>query len=184
VSWSRALWLLFLSILGSIVSTGLSPLTQLPLPDLALLTALYAGLTSRHSGGALAAQRDASALGMLALGAAIGYATDLVEGTPHGLRALGMAILLLLLHRVAGQLLVGGWPAQGAVAALAMLLFRLLLTVIMLIADGERTLLWSGLRGLPMQLLLTVGVAPLVLSVLSRIDARLWSKTTRPGLRT
>ncbi|MBP6609404.1 MAG: hypothetical protein KA258_07510, partial [Deltaproteobacteria bacterium] len=116
--------------------------------------------------------------------AAIGYATDLVEGTPHGLRALGMAILLVLLHRVAGQLLVGGWPAQGAVAALAMLLFRLLLTVIMLIADGERTLLWSGLRGLPMQLLLTVGVAPLVLSVLSRIDARLWSKTTRPGLRT
>ena len=182
MSWSRALWLLVLAIAGSIVSTGLSPLTRVPLPDLALLTALYAGLTSRHSGGALAAQRDASALGMLALGAAMGYATDLIEGTPHGLRALGLGMLLLLLHRVAGQLLVGGWPAQGAVAALAMLVFRLLLTGIMLIADGERSLLWSGLRGLPLQLLLTAGVAPLVLSVLSRIDARLWSKSTRPGL--
>ena len=44
----------------------------------------------------VAAQRDASALGMLSLGAAMGYASDLVEGTPHGLRALGMALLLLI----------------------------------------------------------------------------------------
>lgn len=182
MSGARALVLLLLAVAGSILSTGLSPFSRWPLPDLALLTALYAGLTSRHSGGGLAAQRDASALGMLALGAAIGYATDLIEGTPHGLRALGLGLLLLLLHRVAGQLLVGGRAAQGAVAALAMLVFRLMLTLIMLIADGDRDLAWSGLRGLPMQLVLTAGVAPLTISVLSRIDARLWSKVARPGL--
>lgn len=179
---SRAIGLWLLAVLGSVLSTGLSPLTSFALPDFALLVALYAGLTSRHSGGVVAAQRDASALGMLSLGAAMGYASDLVEGTPHGLRALGMALLLLILHRVAGHMLVGGRAAQGAVAALALLLFRLLLTLIMLFADGDRDLLVSGLRSLPIQLVLTAGVAPLALSVLSRIDARLRSKATGPGL--
>ena len=61
MSGSRAVLLLLLSIVGSIVSTGLSPLTRVALPDFALIVALYAGLTSRHSGGGLAAQRDASA---------------------------------------------------------------------------------------------------------------------------
>jgi hypothetical protein len=124
VSWSRALWLLFLSILGSIVSTGLSPLTQLPLPDLALLTALYAGLTSRHSGGALggAARCVGSRHARTRGGDRLCHGPR--RGNAHTACARsGMAILLVLLHRVAGQLLVGGWPAQGAVAALAMLLF-------------------------------------------------------------
>lgn len=182
MSGSRAVLLLLLSIVGSIVSTGLSPLTRVALPDFALIVALYAGLTSRHSGGGLAAQRDASALGMLALGAAMGYVSDLIEGTPTGLRALGFALLLLFLHRVAAQLLVGGRAAPGAVAGLALLLLRMMLTVIVLISDGNRDLAWSGLRSLPMQLVLTAGVAPLTISVLSRIDARFGSKVARPGL--
>jgi cell shape-determining protein MreD len=117
------------------------------------------------------------------LGSAIGYLTDLIEGTPHGLRALGLGLLLLLLHRVAGQLLVGGRLAQGAVAALAMLVFRLMLTLIVLVADGDRDLAWSGLRELTNPAcVLTAGVAPVAISVLSRIDARLWSKVAKPGL--
>ena len=135
MSGSRAVLLLLLSIVGSIVSTGLSPLTRVALPDFALIVALYAGLTSRHSGGGLAA-----------------------------------------------QLLVGGRAAQGAVAGLALLLLRMMLTVIVLISDGNRDLAWSGLRSLPMQLVLTAGVAPLTISVLSRIDARFGSKVARPGL--
>jgi cell shape-determining protein MreD len=119
---------------------------------------------------------------MLALGAAMGYVSDLIEGTPTGLRALGFALLLLFLHRVAAQLLVGGRAAQGAVAGLALLLLRMMLTVIVLISDGNRDLAWSGLRSLPMQLVLTAGVAPLTISVLSRIDARFGSKVARPGL--
>ncbi len=183
MSVSRAMGLWLLAVLGSVLSTGLSPLTSFALPDFALLVALYAGLTSRHSGGVLAAQRDASALGMLALGLAMGYGTDLIEGTPHGLRAIGMGALLLILHRVAGHLLVGGKAAQSAVALLTLLAFRLIVILIVLVIDGDRDLIMSGLRSLPMQLVLTAGVAPLALSVLSRIDARLRFHVTRPGLR-
>lgn len=40
MSGSRAVLLLLLSIVGSIVSTGLSPLTRVALPDFALIVAL------------------------------------------------------------------------------------------------------------------------------------------------
>ena len=115
---SRAIGLWLLAVLGSVLSTGLSPLTSFALPDFALLVALYAGLTSRHSGGVVAAQRDASALGMLSLGAAMGYASDLVEGTPHGLRALGMALLTTLNWVLVARWLRSRWHLDAGLPGL------------------------------------------------------------------
>ena len=93
MTWARGLGLLLVAYLAMIGNTALRVFVTWPLPDLGLLVALYAGLTCRLRGGAQVALRDASALSMLGLGAAIGYSSDVVMGTPRGLRALGLAQL-------------------------------------------------------------------------------------------
>lgn len=171
---ARGLGLLVVSYAALIVNTALGAGVSWPLPDLALLVALYAGLTCRLSGGAAVLLRDASPAAMAGLGAAMGYLADLVLGTPRGLHALGCALLLLGLRAVAGQLLVRGAAFVMAAAVLGSLAYRLILLVLVALLDPAPAGFWAGLRSAPGQALATGLFAPLGFAVLTRIDARLW----------
>jgi cell shape-determining protein MreD len=177
----RAVGLLVVAYLGLLFCSALAVFVSWPLPDLGLLVALYAGLTCRLRGGVTAVLRDASPVGMLGLGAAIGYLADLVGGSPRGLRALAYALLLLGLRALAGHLLVRGAGAVAAVATVTTLLLRGLLLLLQRAFDPAASL--AGLRGALGQAILTGVVAPLVFYVLSRIDSRLWRDPRTPGLR-
>ncbi|HMU39150.1 MAG TPA: hypothetical protein PKE31_09060 [Pseudomonadota bacterium] len=166
---TEAVRLFGLAVFGSVLSTTLSGFARFPLPDLSVLVALHAGLRHRGGLGNLAPDK-ASPLGMFAFGAVLGYATDLIEGTPPGLRALSFGFLLLFLHRLSLQLLVSSKAMQSGVAVLALLLFRVLLFVFWALFSGEPRLAWGSLFSLPLQLLLTAAVAPAVGSLLSRLD--------------
>lgn len=183
MSGARALVLLLLAVVGSILSTGLSPLTRWPPswhPGSPHGTVCGANQSTQRwwAGG------TKGCLGAGHAGAGVGdrlFDRSHRGSLPHGLRALGLGLLLLLLHRVAGQLLVVVVSPRARWRPWQCLVFRLMLTLIVLVADGDRDLAWSGLRGLPIQMALTAG-GPVVISVLSRIDARLWSKVAKPGL--
>ena len=180
MTWARGLGLLLVAYLAMIGNTALRVFVTWPLHDLVLLVALYAGLTCRLRGGAQVALRDASALSMLGLGAAIGYSSDVVMGTPRGLRALGLALLLLLLRGMATHLLVRGMAAVAAVSAVTTALFQILLSVLMLPLEWDVQLLgWRSVLG---QAVATGLLAPLMFFVLSRIDSRLWRDPRAQGL--
>lgn len=182
MTWPRALGLLAIAYLALILHSALAVYVAWPLPDLGLLVALYAGLTCRFIGGALAALRDAGPLAMLGLGAAMGYLSDVICGTPTGLRALGLALLLLGLRALASQLLVRSPGAVMAVAAIFTLLFRVLLSVLLLLFDSGTETALAGWRAALGQAVTTALLAPLVFHVLSRIDARLWRDPRSHGL--
>jgi cell shape-determining protein MreD len=182
MTWPRALGLLAVAYLALILHSALAVYVAWPLPDLGLLVALYAGLTCRFVGGAVAALRDAGPLAMLGLGSAMGYLSDVICGTPTGLRALGMALLLLGLRAVASQLLVRSPGAVMAVAAIFTLLFRALLSLLLLLFDSGTQTALAGWRAALGQALTTALLAPLVFHVLSRIDARLWRDPRAHGL--
>lgn len=177
----RAVGLLVTAYLGLLGCSALAVLTTWPLPDLGLLVALYAGLTCRLRGGVTAVLRDASPLSMLGLGAAIGYLADLTGGSPRGLRALGYALLLLMLQALAGHLLVRGAGAVAAVATVTTLVMRGLLLLLQRAFDPLASL--HALRGALGQAVVTGVLAPLVFYVLSRIDSRLWRDPRTPRLR-
>lgn len=174
MTWTRGIGLLVVAYAALIINTALGVGMSWPLPDLALLVALYAGLTCRLSGGAAVLLRDASPAAMAGLGAAMGYLSDVVLGTPRGLHALGCALLLLGLRAVARQLLVRGAGFVMAACILGSLAFRLLLVVVLWLLDPEPAGMWTGLRSAFGQALATGLFAPLGFALLSRIDARLW----------
>lgn len=176
----RALGLLAVGYFLLLCCSALAVFLPWPLPDLGLLVALYAGLTCRLRGGVTAVLRDASPIAMLGLGAALGYLADLVGGSPRGLRALGYALLLLLLRALAGHLMVRGAGAVAAVATVTVLLMRALLVGLLRLFDPAAGL--SGLRGALGQAVVTGLVAPVVFYVLSRIDSRLWRDPRTPRL--
>lgn len=178
----RALGLLAVAYLALILHSALAVFVSWPLPDLGLLVALYAGLTCRFTGGAVAALRDAGPLAMLGLGAAMGYLSDVICGTPIGLRALGLALLLLGLRAVATQLLVRSPGAVMAVAGIVVLLFRGLVALLLLVLDSSTDAALAGWRAALFQALTTGLLAPLGFHVLSRIDARLWRDPRAQGL--
>ena len=182
MTWGRALGLLVVAYLALVLHSSLAVFVSWPLPDLGLLVALYAGLTCRFSGGAVATLRDAGPLAMLGLGAAMGYLSDVICGTPVGLRALGLALLLLGLRALASQLLVRSPVAVMAVAAVVVLLFRGLTAVLLLLLDRGLETALSGWRAALLQALTTGLLAPLGFHVLSRIDARLWRDPRAQGL--
>lgn len=182
MTWPRALGLLAVAYLALILHSALAVYVAWPLPDLGLLVALYAGLTCRFVGGAVAALRDAGPLAMLGLGSAMGYLSDVICGTPTGLRALGMALLLLGLRAVASQLLLRSPGAVMAVAAIFTLLFRALLSLLLMLFDSGTQAALAGWRAALGQAITTALLAPLVFHVLSRIDARLWRDPRAHGL--
>lgn len=178
----RALGLVAVAFVALILHSALAVFVSWPLPDLGLLVALYAGLTCRFTGGAAAALRDAGPLAMLGLGVAMGYLSDVICGTPIGLRALGLGLLLLGLRAVATQLLVRSPGAVMAVAGIVVLLFRALLCLLLLVLDSSADAALAGWRAALLQALTTGLLAPLGFHVLSRIDARLWRDPRAQGL--
>ena len=183
MTWRRALGLLLVAYLALILHSALAVFVSWPLPDLGFLVALYTGLTCRFAGGAVAALRDAGPLAMLGLGAAMGYLSDLICGTPTGLRSLGFALLLLGLRSLASHLLVRSPAAVMAVAATFVLLFRALISLLLLIVDSGTETALAGWQAALGQAVATALLAPIVFHVLSRIDARLWRDQRAQGLR-
>lgn len=178
----RALGLLFVAYLGTVLSTAMAALWSGPVPDLGFLVALYAGLHCRLTGGPAATLRDAHPEAMAGLGAALGYIMDLLGGTPLGLRALVCALWLLGLRALSSRFLVRGRRAVMAVAALCALLFRLSLWLIFMTFsfEGHRI----GLRNAFTEALLTGLVAPFIFAGLRALDTWLWRdlRAQRGGL--
>jgi cell shape-determining protein MreD len=152
-----------------------------PVPDVALLTALYAGLTCRLMGGATLHLRDGGPAAMTAFGLALGYLQDLIGGAPRGLNALALCLLVLLLRTAATQLLVRGTGFIMAVAALTAVLFGLLLSALRVWADPDSG--FFGLRLIVGQAAVTALCAPLLFALLGKVDARLWRDGRAQGLR-
>ena len=179
---ARALGLLFIAYLGSLLATAMGVLWAGPVPDLGFLVALYAGLHCRLTGGPASTLRDAHPEAMAGLGAALGYVMDLVGGTPLGLRALVCALWLLGLRAVSSRLLVRGPRAVMAVATLFALLFRLSMWLVHVIFSFEGAQL--GLRSVFFEALLTGLGAPFLFAVLRHMDTWLWRdlRAQRGGL--
>jgi hypothetical protein len=182
VSLLRALGLLGVAYLGLLLCSALPALLpgRLPVPDVALLVALYAGLTCRLVGGASVSLRDGRPAAMAAFGLGLGYLADLIGGAPRGLHALGLCLLVLVLRSAATQLLVRGAGFVMAVAALTAVLFGLLLGLLRAWAEPEFA--FAGLRPVVGQAAMTALCAPPLFYLLQRVDARLWRDGRAQGL--
>jgi rod shape-determining protein MreD len=165
----RALGLLLVAYLGTVLATAMAALWNGPVPDLGFLVALYAGLHCRLTGGPAATLRDAHPEAMAGLGAAMGYLMDLLGGTPLGLRALVCALWLLGLRVLSSRFLVRGRRAVMAVAALCALLFRLSMWLIFVAFSFEGNRI--GLRNAVTEALLTGLCAPFLFAGLRALDS-------------
>ena len=186
MSLSRAIGLLIAAYLGLVVATAFSALSWRPLPDVPFLVALYAGLhcrpfaSSGDGSSALLSLRNARPESMAGFGAVLGYLADVVEGSPAGLHALGLAVSVLLLRAVSIRLLVRGVGAVMLVALLSLIGYRLLLSLVYLLfsalfaAPGSTLAPLSDLSSLLGEAIVTAVVAPLVFAVLSRLDRHVW----------
>jgi rod shape-determining protein MreD len=162
VTARRAIVMVLLAWLALIVTASLQALSpwHLPTPEMMLLFVLYLGLGARGS---------ASSHLLVAL--ALGYLADLFSGAPKGLHALTLAIAMLLARAASWRILVTAtWHTVaisfGAAVAHSVLLLAL------------STQLWnegamSEMRVVPTTALATAIVAPLVFSLLRRLDQRL-----------
>lgn len=179
---ARALGLLAVAYLGLLLFAALPTLFPglLPMPDVSLLVTLHAGLSCRLPGGATVTMRDPGPAAVAAFGVCLGYLTDLLGGGPKGLHALGLALLMLLLRGAATRLLVRGWVLVMAFVFVAAVLFGVLLYGLRAWAEPGESLL--PLRALVYQALATALCAPLLFSLLRRVDARVWHDPRAQGL--
>ena len=190
---SRAIGLLIAAYLGLIVATALAALSWRPLPDVPFLVALYAGLHCRPFAGGgdgsstLLSLHNARPESMAGFGAALGYLADVVEGSPAGLHALGLALAVLLLRAISIRLLVRGVGAVMLVALLSLFAYRLLLSFLFLIfaalfaAPGSALIALSDIGSLLGEAVVSAVVAPLVFAVLSRLDRPVWRDPRGPS---
>lgn len=159
---SRALAILLYVYGALIVLASLAALLpwQLPLPEVGLLVALHVGLSARGSAPANAA-----------VGLGVGYLSDLFAGSPLGLHALTLAVVVLLARAASRRLLVRSGIQLMVVAFLATLLeAELLLT---LSSGASLQGLSTALRIAPKVALITALLAPVLVAGLRRIDRRL-----------
>lgn len=194
MSLSRAIFLLLLAYIGLVAATALSALSLRPLPDVAFLIALYAGLHCRpfaSSGGASSALlllHNARPESMAGFGAALGYLSDLVSGTPIGLHALGLSVSVLLLRAVSIRLLVRGVGAVMLVSLLSLFVYRLLLALLYVLFAAlfspAGSTLWAApeLTSLIGEAVVTAALSPLVFAGLSRLDHSVWRDPRTQGL--
>jgi cell shape-determining protein MreD len=117
---------------------------------------------------------------MAGLGFALGYLMDVVGGTPPGLRALGCALWLLGLRALSNRLMVRGVRAVMAVAALAILLFRVSLWLLHSLFSLDTAL--GGLGNAVGEALVGGLCAPLIFAALRRMDSWLWRDPRARGL--
>lgn len=194
MSLPRAIFLLLLSYVGLVVATSLSALSLRPLPDVGFLIALYAGLHCRpfaSSGGgtsALLLLHNARPESMAGFGAALGYLSDVVSGTPIGLHALGLSLSVLLLRAISIRLLVRGVGAVMLVSLLSLFAYRLLLSLLYLLFAAlfspAGSTLWAApeLQSLLGEAVVTAALAPLLFAGLSRLDHSVWGDPRAQGL--
>lgn len=194
MSLPRAIFLLLLAYVGLVTATALAALSLRPLPDVGFLIALYAGLHCRpfaSSGGntsALLSLHNARPESMAGFGAALGYLSDVVSGTPLGLHALGLAVSVLLLRAVSIRLLVRGVGAVMLVSLLSLLFYRLLLSLLFVLFAAlfspAGSTLWAApeLGSLIGEATVTAALAPLVFAVLARLDQSVWGDPRTQGL--
>jgi hypothetical protein len=169
---ARALGLLGVAYVALILCSVMPTLLpgHLPMPDVALLVAVHAGLTCRLTGGPSVSLRDASPSAMAAFGLALGYLADLIGGAPKGLYALALSVFVLGLRSAATQLLVRGASFVMAFCAVTAVLFGLLLSGVRLWAEPQAG--FPGPRMIIGQAAITALCAPALFALLRRVDAR------------
>jgi cell shape-determining protein MreD len=136
-------------------------------PDVALVAALYLGVTARSY------LWEATAAVLM-----IGYLADLLAGAPRGLSSLVLALVCILSRLVSARLLVRGnlfvgvftllWAAAGG-------LFQLGVRVYFGAGTGP---FWRELVTMASSALLTAALAPLLFRIFRSVDAR-FARTER-----
>lgn len=147
------------------IAHGLPWARHLPMPSLAVLVTLYLALGVRGSPSAGAATCGA-----------LGYVTDLLSGAPRGTHMLALLLVYFLILAFSSRLYVQGRLSQIAVT-FAATLFTGLVVVAVHVALPPRGS-WSTLVQAPIEAGVTAALAPLVYSLLWRLDRRL----TREGM--
>lgn len=188
MSLPRAIFLLLLAYVGLVTATALAALPLRPLPDVGFLIALYAGLhcrpfaSSGEGSSTLLSLHNARPESMAGFGAALGYLSDVVSGTPVGLHALGLSLSVLLLRALSIRLLVRGVGAVMLVSLLSLLCYRLLLSLLYVlfaaVFSPPGATLWAApeLSSLIGEAVVTAALSPLLFAGLSRLDHSVWGE--------
>jgi rod shape-determining protein MreD len=163
MSLTRALSFVGVTYLVLVVTTGLAALSpwHLPAPEVTLLIVLYLGLLGRGSVSSHAA-----------LALAIGYLADLFAGSPRGLHALTLSLVMLVARGASSRLMVSSLWQQLVVTFAAALGHGALIVALSSSIAGD-DLTSSALRLAPPTALVTAAVAPLAFALLKRVDRRL-----------
>jgi rod shape-determining protein MreD len=138
--------------------------TVLPLhawvPEIALLFVLHLGLQARGTAPA-----------NVGVALAMGYLLDLFSGSPRGLHALTLALVMVFALGASSRLMVASLWQQVVVAALTSLGHGALLVALSApMYEGEAL---QALKVLPSTALATALAAPLVFALCRRVDRRL-----------
>ncbi|MDY0000130.1 MAG: rod shape-determining protein MreD [Polyangia bacterium] len=131
-----------------------------PMPSLPVLATMYLALGVRGSPSAGAATAGA-----------LGYVTDLVSGAPRGTYMLALLIVYFLIRAFSSRLYVQGRLAQIAVSFAATLLTGIVVVAVHVALPPRGS--WSTIGMAPIEAGVTAVTAPLVFSLLWRLDRRL-----------
>jgi len=138
-------------------------------PSLGLLVVLYVGVSPKWA---------ISSASIVALGT--GYLLDLVSGAPQGVHALVFILIAVIARALSTRVVVQGIVLSAAVSFVASLLAAVLVVIVRARVAPEGG--YGGLRGAPLEALLTAFAGPLVLGLLRRINGKLEATRARVGL--
>jgi rod shape-determining protein MreD len=146
----------------------LAPL-RMAAPSLGLLVVLYVGGAPKWS---------ISSASIVAF--CTGYLLDLVSGAPQGVHALVFILIVVMARALSTRIVVQGIVLSAATSFVASLLGAVLVVIVRARVAPEGG--YGGLRGAPLEALLTAFAGPIVLGLLRRIDGKLEAVRTRVGL--
>jgi rod shape-determining protein MreD len=164
MSLQRGLAYVALAYVALIVVSSLEALIPFipggAVPEVSLLLVIHLGLGGRGS-----------APGTVGVAMIIGYLVDLFSGSPRGLHALSLGLVMVAARGASSRLMVSNLWQQVVVTLLASLGHGALLTALSSpMYDGDAL---QALRLLPATALSTAAIAPFVFAILRRADRRL-----------
>lgn len=162
MSFPRAVVMILAAYVGLLAVSSLQALSpwRLPTPEIGLLVVLYLGLGGRGSASA-----------HVGVALVIGYLADLSAGAPKGLHALTLALAMVIARAASSRLDVATpWHTLVIAAAAATAHSLVQLALSSTLYDGETL---ASLRLVLPTALATALVAPLVFSLLRKLDRRL-----------
>jgi len=138
-------------------------------PSLGLLVVLHVGLSPKWTLSSAAVVSFVT-----------GYLFDLVSGAPQGLHAFVFVLMALFARALTTRVAVQGIVLGAATSFVASLLASALVVIVRAQVAPEGG--YGGLRGAPVEALLTGFFGPIVLGLFRRIDGKVDSTRSRVGL--